>query len=596
MPTSTRPPTRARRPWFVFASLQGYRGAWLRGDVVAGLTVWAVLVPESLAYATIAGVSPVVGLYAAVPSLVLYAAFGSSRHLVVGPMSATAALSASVVAAFRPGDDAAFVALTTAVALVTGVLCLVAGIARLGFLASFISEPVLKGFIVGLALTIVIGQVPALLGVDKGEGNFFEKLWAILTELGTAHSLTVVLGLGSLAAVLAIRRWLPQVPGSLVVVGIGIALVLLLGLDDDGVEIVGPIQAGLPALGLPTGIDWNTYTDLIGPAAGVMLVGFAEALGAAKTYASREGYDIDPDRELVGMGAANLGSGLASGMVVNGSLSKTAVNGGAGARSQVSGLVAAALTLLTLLFLTPVFESLPEATLAAVVIAAVIELVDVKALRRLFRLATPRTKALYGGAARHDFWAALAAMVGVLVFDTLPGLVLGIVLSLFLLLDRASRPHVAVLVRNTHGVWVDRARRVATGKDGGQGVEGALVVRVESGLFFANADTVRAAVRRLAADASPRVVVLDAETVPFVDVEAAEMLVTLARDLDRGGARLVLARDVGQVRDVLRGAVGPDELPPTYPDVDGALAAALAGGPGATDGTAGDAPVGAPGP
>ena len=562
---------RARTP-FLFGSLRGYQKAWLQGDLVAGLTVWAVLVPESLAYATIAGVSPVVGLYAAVPSLILYAAFGSSRHLVVGPMSATAALSAGVVAVFAPGDAAFFTALTTGVALVTGLLCLVAGIARLGFVASFISEPVLKGFIVGMALVIIIGQVPALLGVEKGDGNFFEKAWAILTELGTANGPTVALGLGTLAALLAIKRWAPRVPGSLVAVVIGIVAILAFSLDDDGVEIVGPIDAGLPALGFPD-MDWGDYTALVGPCAGVMLVGFAEALGAAKTYAGREGYDIDANRELIGMGAANLGSGLASGMVVNGSLSKTAVNGGAGAKSQVSGLTAAVLVVLTLLFLTPVFESLPEATLAAVVIAAVIELVDVRALRRLYGLRTETMRRLYGNAARSDFYAAAATTLGVLVLDTLPGLVIGVVLSLLLLLARASRPPVAVLVRSAHGVWVDADRRAVLRKDGGTSVPGVLVVRPESGLFFANADAVRNHVRDLVAESSPRLVVLDTETVPFIDVDAAEMLATLRTDLDRLGARLVLARNVGQVRDELRAAVERDERPPVYADVDAAIEA-----------------------
>jgi anti-anti-sigma factor len=372
------------------------------------------------------------------------------------------------------------------------------------------------------------------------------------------------------------------------VVGLGVAAVLLLRLDENGVDVVGPIEAGLPTLGVPA-VDWTTYTDLVGPAAGVMLVGFAEALGAAKTYAARAGYDIDPDRELLGMGAANLGSGLAAGMIVNGSLSKTAVNGGAGARSQLSGLTAAVLTLVTLLFLTPVFESLPEAVLAAVVIAAVVELVDVRALRRLWGLATPRMRRLYGSAARYDAYAALAAMAGVLVLDTLPGLVIGIVLSMFLLLARASRPHVAVLVRNRDGVWVDGARRAArlaaasqpvpgagelrAPAPGAGPVDGVLVVRPEAGLFFANAESVRATVRDLVTTRRPRAVVLDAETVPFVDSAAAEMIVTLHRDLARLDATLVLARDIGQVRDVLRGTADADELPTLYPDVDTAVAA-----------------------
>lgn len=570
----------------LFASLRGYHRTWLRADLVAGLTVWAVLVPESLAYATIAGVSPVVGLYAAVPALVLYAAFGSSRHLVVGPMSATAALSASVVAVEAPGDPVAFAAMTTAVALVTGLLCLAAGIARLGFVASFVSAPVLKGFVVGVALVIVVGQVPALLGVEKDEGDFFDKAWSVMTQLGAVDGLTALVGLGTLGALLALRRWVPRVPGALVAVAAGIGAVLLLSLDERGVGVVGPIEAGLPVLGLPD-VGRSDYTSLLGPCAGIMVVGFAEALGAAKAYAAREGYDIDPDRELVGMGAANLASGLAAGMVVNGSLSKTAVNGGAGARSQVSGLTAAGLTLLTLLFLTPVFESLPEAVLAAVVIAAVLDLVDVRGLVRLFRLGTPAQRRLYGGAVRHDFWAAIATTAGVLLLDTLPGLVIGVLLSLFLLLGRASRPHVARLVCSPHGAWVDADRRAVLGQDAGNAVPGVLVVRVESGLFFANADTVRGTIREMAAADDARLVVLDAQTVPFLDVAAAEMLVTLRADLARRHATLVLARDVGQVRDELRAALAADERPRVHRSIEAALAA---------EGPAGGGTAAPPGP
>jgi high affinity sulfate transporter 1 len=380
----------------VFTSLRGYRAGWLRADAVAGVTVWAVLVPEALAYASIAGVSPVVGLYAAPAALLGYAAFGSSRHLVVGPMAATAALSAAAVGQVAGGDSRVIPALTVALALTTGVLALVAGIARLGFVANFISEPVLKGFIVGLALTIIVGQVPKLLGVGKGGGDFFEPLWHLLTQLGRAHGLTVVVGLGSLAVVLVLRRVAPVVPAPLVAVIAGILAVHLFDLDRHGVGIVGHISGGLPAFGLPH-VPTGDYLPLAGPAVGVMLVGFAEGLGAAKTYAVRNGYQVSPNRELIGLGAANLGAGLCSGMVVNGSLSKTAVNGSAGARTQVSGLVVAVLTVLTLLFLTGLFEDLPEATLAAVVIAALVELVDYPALRDLFRASSPGSPRSTGG-------------------------------------------------------------------------------------------------------------------------------------------------------------------------------------------------------
>ncbi|MEU4321399.1 SulP family inorganic anion transporter [Nocardia fluminea] len=553
----------------VFESLHGYRRAWLRPDVIAGLTVWAVLVPEALAYASIAGVPPVVGLYAAVPSLVLYALAGSSRHLVVGPMSATAALSAAIIAPLAGADNGRYIALTAALAIATGLAGLLAGLIRLGFIAAFISEPVLKGFIVGLALVIIIGQVPKLLGVGKHDGNFFEQAWGIVTELGEIQWRTVTVGLISLALVLALRRWLPFVPGALVAVGFGIVVVTVFGLDDKGVAIVGHIDAGLPTFGMPSGLSFRDYLDLLGPAVGVLLIGFAEGLGAAKTYAAKAGYPIDPNRELLGLGVANLGSGLSAGMVVNGSLSKTAVNGGAGAKTQLSGLVVAGLTVVTLLLLTGLFENLPEATLAAVVIAAVIELVDIAALRRLYRVWTHMLASIYGKAARADFLAAMAAMLGVLVFDTLPGLLIGIGVSMLLLVYRASQPHVAELGKEGT-LWVAAVRHpdAVTRPD-------LLVVRVESGLFFANSDYVKDQIEGLCTDRT-RMVVLDAETSPSVDVTAAAMLLALRDTLAVRRIGFAIARPVAQFGDALGSAEHGDVPIPIHPTV-AAAAAALSG-------------------
>jgi SulP family sulfate permease len=553
----------------LFSSLHGYRRTWLPGDLIAGLTVWAVLVPEALAYASIAGVSPVVGLYAAPGALLLYAALGSSRHLVTGPMSATAALSAATVATLVTGSGDRFAAMTAALAITTGLVALVAGLARLGFLASFISEPVIKGFIIGLALTIIIGQVPKLLGVGKDSGDFFEKLAGLLGRLGEIDGLTLAVGLLSLAVVLGLRRLAPAVPGSLVAVALGVAAVKILDLDDHGLDIVGPIQSGLPTLGTPD-VSTHDLGTLVPGAIGLMLVGFAEGLGAAKTYAARHHYEIDANRELLGLGAANLAAGLSSGMVVNGSLSKTAVNGAAGAKTQLSGLVVAVLTVVTLLLLTGLFESLPEATLAAVVIAAVVELVDVGALVALYRLATGSRVGRFAVGARPDFVAAVAALLGVLVFDTLPGLFIGIGVSLLLLLYRTSKPHIARLGRvpGHADQYADIARHPENEQP-----EGVAILRVEAGLFFANADAVRARVLETAKDTGIHAVVLDAEAVAFIDATAATMLEQLDDELHRRQVRLLIAHDVGRVRDVLHRAGARANLVELHPTVQDAVAA-----------------------
>ncbi|MBO0744578.1 MAG: SulP family inorganic anion transporter [Candidatus Dormibacteraeota bacterium] len=532
----------------MFASLQGYRLPWLRLDLLAGVAVWAVLAPQALAYASIAGVSPVVGLYAATAGLVLYAAFGSSKHLSVGPMAATAALSAAVVASYAQAGSTEFTALTGVLAIVTGVFALVAGLLRLGFLANFISEPVLKGFIVGLALNIVIGQAPKFFGVEGGSGDFFLKVWSLLTNLGHTNWLTFAIGLLSLALVLGLRRFLPVVPGSMVTVVLGIVAVAVFGLDRHGVAIVGHIEAGLPRVGLPT-VKPADYLQLAPDAVGVTLVAFVESLGAAKVYAAQHHYEVSADRELLALGVANLGAGLAGGMIVNGSLTKTAVNESAGARTQASGLAAAALTILTLLFLTPFFAYLPDTTLAAVVIAAVVQLVDFPGLADLFRISTRRQGLELGVTARPDFVSALASLIGVLVFDTLPGLFIGIGISILVLVYRASRPYVAILGRvpGQEGLFGDVERHPEY-----EEVAGITVLRVDGGLFFANADYVRGRIRCVVAARNPHVVILDGGAMPYIDVTAVRMLEALTGELRRDGRELVLTRQLGQVRDVLR--------------------------------------------
>ena len=545
---------------FLFGSVRGYRRPWLRSDAIAGLTVWALLVPQALAYASIADVSPVVGLYAAPGALLLYAALGSSRLLVVGPMAATAALSAATVADLVPAGDGRFAALTAGLALTAGVAAMLAGLLRLGFLAAFISQPVLKGLIIGLALTIIVGQLPKLLGIKPGNGDFFEQLWQLITNLGDVHALTLLVGVLSLAVIIGLGRVAPGVPGPLVAVAGGIVAVNAFSLD---VPTVGSIASGLPSLGLPD-MELADAGGLAAGGVGVMLIAFAEGLGAAKAYAADD--RVDANRELIALGGANLAAGVSSGMVVSGSLSKTAVNASAGARSQVSGLLAAALTVVTLLFLTGLFDDLPQATLAAVVLTAVAQLVDVRALVELYHTYTKRLGRQFGWVARPDFIAAVAALLGVTIFGTLPGLFIGVGVSLLLLVYRASRPYVAILGRTPGpgGAYRDIARH-----EDAVALDDIVVLRIESGLYFANAENVRA--RILDAADGVHAVILDAETTPFVDVSAARMLVSAHEELRARGVRLVLARAVGQVRDVLRCIADDDDLTKSYPTINAAV-------------------------
>ncbi len=551
----------------MFPSLRNYQRDWVRGDVVAGLTVWAVLVPSALAYATIAGVSPVVGLYAAPAALVLYAALGSSPQLITGPSAAAAALSAAVVGNAVAGNGDQFVVTTAALAICVGLAALIAGLLRLGFLASFISEPVLKGFIVGLSLTILAGQVPSLFGIEPGTGDFFERAWEFLINIDETDGLTLLVGVGSLAVLFGFPRVVPAIPGTLAAVVLGIGAVEIFDLGAHGVAIVGSIDSGLPSLALPD-LSLDRYGGLMAAALGVMLVGFAESLGTAKIYAQRENREIDPNRELIGLGAANLGAGVSGGFAVNGSLSKTAVNSTAGGRTQLVGLIVAGLTMLTLLFLTGYFESLPVATLAAIVIAALIDLIDLSALRDFYRVYSSRLGRAYGFAARADFIAAIAAMLGVMIFGTLAGLFTGVLISLLLLLYRASRPPVAELGRvpGASGHFSDLDRHPENRR-----VEGIAVLRIEGGLFFANAGPIAAEIRSAARRDDVHAIVIDAETMPFIDVTAAQVLDQVARELRADGVQLVIARNIGQVRDVLHAAPGDSILDAAYPTVDEAV-------------------------
>jgi high affinity sulfate transporter 1 len=557
----------------VFSSLRNYRREWARRDIIAALTVWAVLVPSGLAYATIAGVPPVVGLYAVPAALVLYAALGSSRQLITGPSAAAAALSAAVVGNAVAGQGDEFAATTAALAICVGIAALAAGTLRLGFIANFISEPVIKGFIIGLSLTIIAGQVPRLFGVEADTGDFFERLWGFVSNLDQTDGLTLLVGAGSLAILLLLPRLASAVPATLAVVVLAIGAVEVFDLGTHGVAIVGSIDAGLPSLAVPD-VSASRFGGLAAAALGVMLVGYAEALGTAKAYAEREGRQVDPNRELLGLGAANIGAGVCGGFAVNGSLSKTAVNSTAGGRTQLVGLIAGGLTVLTLLFLTGYFESLPLATLAAVVIAALIALIDFSALRDFYRVYSSRLGRAYGFAARADFIAAVAAMLGVMILGTLAGLFAGVLISLLLLLYRASRPPVTELGRvpGDSGHFSDLDRHPENVR-----VEGIRVLRIEGGLFFANAAPVSAAVRSAAQRDDVHTVVIDAETMPFIDVTGARYLDQLARELKANGVRVLIARNIGQVRDVIHAAPGASILDSAYPTVAEAVGEATAG-------------------
>ena len=335
--------------------------------------MWAVLVPQAMAYAALAGVPPVYGLYAACAGLLLYALLGTSRQLSVGPSSGMAILSAATVASIAGGNVDRYLNLTALLALMVGVILAVAGIARLGFIAEFLAKPVLAGYTVGLALVILVGQLSSLLGIPSGSGNFFQVARNVLSNLDNVSGWTVAVGLGSLALILVLQTIAPRLPAALIVVVAGIVAARALDLSSHGVAELGKITAAMPSLSIPS-MSFADIQSLITGGLGLSLLAYAESIGAARTFAARHGYEVDANRELIALGAANIGSGLIQGFAIDASFSRTSVADGAGQRTQLAGLLNLGLLLLTLALLTPFFADLPKATLGAIVIAAVLPL------------------------------------------------------------------------------------------------------------------------------------------------------------------------------------------------------------------------------
>src|SRR6516225_7714973 len=362
---STRPIAIAQRWLPVLGWLPAYRRNWLVPDVLAGLAVWAVMVPEGMAYAGIVGVPPIMGLYTVVPPLIAYALLGTSRLLVVGPDTATGLISALTVGAVAVPGTANFTTLTSTLAILIGAFFLLFGVMRMGWVAAFIPTPAMRGFIEGLVCVTIIGQVPHLLGIEGTSGNFFAKLWFVLRHLLDAPLASVLTGLLSLIAMLLLRRLAPRIPAALVVAVAAAVLISLLGGEAAGVSVVGELPSGLPHLALPH-LDPAILWELAPGALAIVLVGYAEALGGAKAAAMQGGGDIDPNQELIAHGPANILSGLFGGFLVVGSLSKTSVAMAAGARTQLANLVAAVFCFLTLIFLTPLFRGMPHPALAAI--------------------------------------------------------------------------------------------------------------------------------------------------------------------------------------------------------------------------------------
>ena len=514
-----------------------YKREDLVPDLIAAITVWGILVPASMAYAEIAGIPPQAGLAASTVALAAYAIFGTSRNLKVAMTSAMAITSAAIVAPLALGDPALTIELTAALALMAGAILLIAGIARFGFISDFLSKSVVTGFVFGIALTIIIGQLPKIFGVPGGSGTFFEQLAQLISNLGLTNPWTLAIGLGAIALIILIRRTFPVIPGALVALVAGILAVSLFDLDKYGVSIVGTIPAGFPAPSLPQ-VDISAIPFLMAGAVGIVFIAIGESLGVARAYAARYHYEINPDQELIALGSANIGCGLFQGATVDATLSSTATGDAAGARTQVSGLFTAALIFLTLILIAPLFRNLPQAVLGAVVIVAVVGLLDVAAIRRYYVMR------------RTDFWLAVTALLGVILIGILEGLVLAVLLSLIMLLYRASRPNLVILGRvpGQDGVYGDIVRVPEN-----EPVPGLLILRLDSPLYFFNANVARKGIVDLVtAGKDFRAVILDIGATTDLDLASVDVLRELVDSLRANKIVMLFAHVRGPVRDRMR--------------------------------------------
>ena len=529
--------------------IPGYRRDWLLPDVLAGLALWAVMVPEGMAYAGIVGVPPIMGLYTIVPALLAYALLGTSRQLVVGPDTATGLISAVTVGAVATQGTAEFNSLTSTLAVLIGFFFFSFGVMRMGWVASFISTPVMRGFIEGLVYVTIIGQVPHLLGISGASGNFFTKLWHVLQHLTDVSLAPALTGLLSLAAMLLLRRLAPAIPAALVVMAIATIIVGLLGGEATGVHVAGHLPSGLPHLTIPN-LDTSILGELTPGALAIVLVGYAEALGAAKAAALQSGGDIDPNQELVAHGPANILSGLFGGFLVVGSLSKTSVATSAGARTQIANLVAAAFSFLTLIFLTPLFRNMPQPALAAIVIAAMLHLTKPSYLMHLL------------ARSRWSLANNVIVIAAELTLGVLQGIGLGVVLALVTLIYLTSHPKGAELGQ----LPGTEAYRDVKRRPEAVTFPGLLIWRMAGDLFFASIGHMSTALKKaLATRSDVKCVLLDFAPADFIDVTAGDELLTLVKELRNRGITVAFARVRDAVRDAMRVAgieaiVGPDNF------------------------------------
>jgi high affinity sulfate transporter 1 len=554
-PIPKAPSTLAR--WFpIGAWLPKYNwGKFLTADLIAAVSVAALLIPESMGYATVAGVPVQIGLYAAPLALIGYALFGGSKLLVFAAAGSVAAVSASVVGNLSGGDQSTAVTLTAALALATGVVFVVAGLVRLGWVTNFMSKAIMAGFIMGMSIQIIVGQFGKLFGVTVSDGNTFEKLWSAISQIGDWNWTATVIGVGSLLLIFAIQRFIPKLPAALTAVVISSVIVAMAG---PNIDLVAEIPQGLPSFALPTGIDASTWLTLLAAGAVVALVGFSEGWGASANISKVTHDSLDTNQEFRAYGAGSIGAGLLGGMAVTGSLSKSSAAMSAGAKSQMANIFLAGMVLLTLAFFAPLFQWLPETVLAAIVINA------------MAGSASPRKLEVLRRIDKVDFALGLITFLLVLALDLLPAMIVGIVLSIIYIIFRISFPGRAVLgqVPDTGDFEViawQYGQRSGTTDSDAQAIPGVIVYRFAAPLIFANAEAFKKTGETLLIQAGaegklPHTVVIDFEEIVYVDDTGAAALTDYFDYARRYGVDLALARVHSGAHELLKLAGVVEEI------------------------------------
>jgi SulP family sulfate permease len=519
--------------------LPSYDKSWLKFDLIAGLTLAAFAIPDNMAYATLAGLPPEYGLYAGIMAPLAYFVFATSRHASVGPSSSEAIMVATFLAAIVITSPEQYFGLVALTAILVGIICVAAWLLKLGFLVNLISGPVMKGFLVGTGLVIIVSQIPKILGLSGAPSSFFGKIGFVLQNLPQTNIYALTLGIGALLLFFVLEHQFPRLPGSLLVVILSIIFVGLTDLAEQGVEIVGTIPQGLPQLGIP--VFTPADVELVLPlAVGLFILSFVELSTIARTYAKEHEYEIDNNQELLALGASSVSVGIAQGFPIAGSFSKTAVNDRNKAKTQLSGAIAAGVTILVVVFLTGFFYYLAEPVIAALIIVAVFKMVDIFGLSRI------------GHINKAEIYIAVVTLGGVLLFGILAGVLIGTFLSLIEILYRVSFPHMAILGRipdsDTFG---DISRHPEN-----EVVEGVFIFRIDAPLIFANAESFKDNIlSALGREQRPiHVVILDFESSPFIDVTAVDMTRDLISVLGHKGIELRIANASGQTRDILRRA------------------------------------------